>query len=364
MDRSMPIQSTIHSGNFSRGGLLHQHPSGGFSLLELIVAVAVLALLMVLLGAVSQGTMQTVHRASGKINVYASARTIFDIMNTKLSLATLNTYFDYYDSTGQTRTASNQSNFVPTSYGRASSLQFLIQQNVQNNSYGQEVYFQCPVSYSNQSNYQSTAGLLNACGYYIQYGSNQTLLPSIISMSNSKWRYRLIQAIEPTESLQIYPNAYNDAATGWIRNIANTGLPTTQAKYALPLADNVIAMIVWPKLPAGLDSTGTTLTSNYLYDSQLNVAPVNGTQPKTANQLPPILQITLIVIDETSATRLDTHSATPPSAIENALQGSTFTSVTDYQNDLTRVTQKLIESHIDYRVINTSLVLRESKWSQ
>ena len=346
----------------------------GFTLVEMLVAMAVLILLLSIIAAVTQGTALAVHRTTGKLSTYAAARSAFDTMNEKLAQATLNTYLDYYDANGKLQVSGTT--FVPAMYGRVSNLQFIVKQNSNpvaafnaigsagSPSYGQEVYFQCPVAYSNTSAYQSTQGLLNACGYYVQYGDDTNFRPSMVG--GSRWRYRLIQAIEPTETLQVFQYAIADVTT-WTANIANTGPAATPAPDAIPLADNVIAMVVWPRLPVGQDPAGTNLAPSYIYDSQANTAPVLtkgvGVQPITADQLPPILQVTMVVIDEASAARIDTKSSTPPAAIENALQGK-FINVNNYGSDLAAVESTLAGSHIGFEVLNTSVVSRESKWSQ
>jgi uncharacterized protein (TIGR02599 family) len=131
-----------------------------------------------------------------------------------------------------------------------------------------------------------------------------------------------------------------------------------------PLAENVIALIVWPRLSDVDDPTGTKLSSDYQYDSQKNA--LTTPQPLTANQLPPTLQVTLIVISEASAVRLDTGSATPPTVIENALKNGTqsrFTDPTQYNTDLNAVSSALAASHISFDILSTSIPMKESKWS-
>jgi uncharacterized protein (TIGR02599 family) len=346
----------------------------GFTLIEMLVAMTVLIILLSIIAAVTQGTALAVHRTSGKLSTYAAARSAFDTMNEKLAQATLDTYLDYYDANGKLQITGTT--FVPAMYGRVSNLQFIVKQNsnpvaafnavgsASSPSYGQEVYFQCPAAYSNTSAYQSTQGLLNACGYYVQYCNDTSFRPSMVG--GSRWRYRLIQAIEPTETLQVCQYAIADTTT-WTANIANTGPAATPAPNAIPLADNVVAMVIWPRLPTGQDPVGTNLAPSYIYDSQANSAPVLtkgvGVQPATVDQLPPLLQVTMVVIDEASAARIDTKSSTPPPAIENALQGK-FINANNYGSDLASVESSLSGSHVGFEVLNTSVVSRESKWSQ
>jgi uncharacterized protein (TIGR02599 family) len=335
-----------------------------FTLLEVLVACTVLVLLLAMLAAVMQTTTKTVLQASNRLSTYATARSAFDTMNQKLSQATLNTYWDYYNAATppQRRSAANAATFAPAAYGRASDLQFVVRQNTQNSGYGGEIYFQSPEAFSADSSYQSTRGLLNACGYYVQFCSSAAFSPSIFG-ANPSYRYRLMQGMEPTESLSIYPNASSDAVS-WITTIKNSGL-NAPSSSVLPLADNVICAVFWPLLPAGQDTTGngTALTTDYTYDSQVPITTLSP-QPVQSDTLPPTIQVTMVVIDEASATRIDS-GATPPSVIQNALaqNGGLFKKASSYASDLGLLQGALNAAHIGFEVLTTTVVLRESKWS-
>jgi len=139
---------------------------------------------------------------------------------------------------------------------------------------------------------------------------------------------------------------------------------------AWPLVDIVIALIVWPGLSALQDSLGTPLSTNYQYDSRTQ-PPASGPLPIQYAQAPPVVQLTVIVIDEASATRLDTGIGAEPMTISSILQSqnpatgqSLFSVVANYQSDLNLVASKLSTAHINYQVLSNMVSLRESKWSQ
>lgn len=357
----------------------------GFTLVETLVAVSALVLMLALMLSITTYVSKTVIAVSSKIDAYAAARAAFDLMGQKLSQATLNTYWDY------------DNPLTPTTYLRQSDLEFLVRQNVQYSGYGQEVYFQTPADYSSDTSIRSTDGLLNACGYFIQYGSSQGFQPGLLPTATyNRYRFRLMQGLEATENFAVYSSwptvpANGSAASAWttywtgtwtnywsqlswIANISNQGTGALNATDVEPLADNVIALVVWPRLSTVDDALGTKLAQNpasptYVYDSQYKAFPTTGTQPLWANQMPPTVQLTLITISEASAARIDTKSATPPSVITTALgtNASTgagvFTNPLNYQSDLTYVSQQLAQNHIDFRILNTSVAMRESKWS-
>ncbi len=354
----------------------------GFTLIEMLVAITVLVILLAILFSITNTVAKTVVNTSVKLDTFAAARTAFDLMSQKLSQATLNTYWDY-DNPVQ-----------PQTYYRQSDLQFIVKANVQNNTggatsgYGQEVYFTTPATYSASASIRSTDGLLNACGYFVSYGPETSFRPPTLA-ATPRYRYRLMQGLEPTENLAVYSNwpatptgtqtwtsywsgswATFWANQAWINTINNlsTGLPNTNDT---PVANNIIALIVWPHLsvvddpPNSSGMDGGKLTNKlYAYDSQANALTlVSGVQPLTANQLPPTVQLTMIAISEASASRLN-MTATAPTVIESALKGKfVVATYTQYQADLASVTTSLAANHIAFEILNTSVTMKESKWS-
>jgi len=367
----------------------HPREKVGFTLVEILVAITVLVILLALLLAITSTVSKTVLYTSAKIDAFAAGRAGFDLMNQKLSQATLNTYWDYDNPVS------------PQRYYRQSDMQFLVRQNTQASGYGQEVYFATPSIYSANSSLRSTDGLLNACSFYVEFVSDKGFRPSVFPTSNqpTHYRYRLMQGLEPTENFSMYANwpsppAANATAAAWttywttnsngnwpyfwsssnpnfwintVKNlgVAGSGTGSTLNSSVTPLADNVIALVVWPRLNLVDDSDGTKLTTNYTYDSQAGAIPSGGAaQPLTANQLPPTIQVTMIVINAASATRLDNGSGTPPTVIENALSGKfTKSDATDYAADINAVSTALASANIGFEVLNTTITMKESKWS-
>lgn len=420
--------------------------------MEMLAAIAVLLIILGIIGAATNGARTTISRSTNEIGAFAIARSSFEAMTQKLSQATLNTYWDYYAANGWSRgsyagaDAANGtttiSGFVPATYGRASDLHFFIRQNTQQYFNGQEVYFQTPVAYSNKSGtaaaYRDTQGLLNNCSFFVEYCPDSTFRPTTIGASAPvKWRYRLMAGLESTEYFQTYKNvalwqasqksplgqsqpsstAILTSSVGfpavwpsgtpvgwaWTQYIHNETGPTgpgtgpntgaiTSALNVTPIADNVIALIIWPRLPVREDPTGnlpTSLTKDYTYDSQadLNVLPTT-TSPQNPwdEQLPPVVQVTAVVIDEISAARLAATASgkNVPTNLKNAFlfagtdagySNSGYTASTkswlftistqdQYTKDLIALGNRLSQFKINYKVLNTFVVMRESKWSQ
>lgn len=319
----------------------------GFSVLELLVAMAVLSLLLIVLISITGQTTKTIKYVNSKIEAYAAARAAQDLVSQRLSQATLNTYWDYY-ANGARRNTSSPSNFKPDKFGRASDLHFVIRANAQTPAIsGQEIYFQTPEAFSDNNNYRSTQGLLNACGYFIRYGSDADFRPNIYDKA-PRYRYRLMQAIQPTENLD--PVSLVAGTPTWINSLQN---------QARPIADNIVAMVVWPRLSALEDPTGSKLAPQYSYNTKGGAYNL-----PTANQLPPTVELTFIVISEASAAKIDTKSQAQPVEISSVLTGKFIqASVNDCQRDLEAIEVAFQKSNIDYRIMSASIVLRESKWS-
>jgi len=361
----------------------------GFTLVEVLLAAVITVILVGILLRITTLATTTVSLSTQALTAFTSARAAFDVMTQNLSQATLNTYLDYYgDSTGTSpstrRTNTNLSAFFPVAYGRASDLQFLVRANKQQSYYGQEVYFQSPRAYSTDAALQSSTGLLNACGYYVFFGSNQLYEPTAVTSqiaagrTTERYRYRLMQGMEPTENFSVFPSTAVTGATtdqtSWLGNIQNP--PTQGSAYVSPLADNVIALVVWPRQSVNDDPAGMNLlpaSMAYSYDSQANVTPSGPaggpfTQVITADQLPPDVMVTMVVLDEASAARMEstmTGSSTgkPPQIIEAALAGR-FATANQYSNDLSNLATSLTNNHLNFQVFSTTVSMRECKWTQ
>ena len=298
----------------------------GFTVLEILVATAVLAILLVLILQVTSQTSQTLRQVTGQVDAFQSARAAFDDINRTLSQATLNTYWDYQ----------NDSSGNPTAYKRASDLHFVVKPAGDSEA---GLYFQAPLAISSNSTTE-VSGLLNAVGYWVEFGPDNWKPDGL---GENRSRFRLMQAVQNSEDLDTMRTT-NDS---WVADVRGQGRP---------LANNVIALVALPKWSAAEDSTGTDLnplSPNFSYDSR------NGTLEQLA-QLPPQVQVTMIAIDERDAVRL---GANLENKINTALKDK-FVLASSFDDDLNDVRNKLAEDNISNQVFSTSVPLRESKWSK
>ncbi len=311
-----------------------------FTVVEVMVASAVLVIILGLILNIISQTSTVTRRATDKISAFQGARAAFDLMTGLLGQATLNSYWDYDDPTR------------PTRYLRKSELHFLIGKAGVSpfpgtTGTGQAIVFQAPSGVTeDQPAYGGMEALLNAVGFYIEYG-NDSGLPSPFPTATPRYRYRLMQAIQPTEDLAVYNSSTGDS---WVSDLEN---------FAAPIADNIVFMVAWPRKAPADDVVGSKLSDNYSYDSRLDAT--SATQPETANQLPPLVQVTVVALDEASAARVCTGS-TPPSQVSRLTSGL-FSSSTysDFSDDLETLVRNLDDSGLTYKIFTTTLPIRESK---
>jgi uncharacterized protein (TIGR02599 family) len=246
--------------------------------------------------------------------------------------------------------------------------------------------------------------MMNTCGYYIEWNKDTSgsgglgIIPAFLPNATwtPRWRFRLMELIEPSDNLTIYndtspatPTTYTGFSTpasaswgytlkDWFRTpYANT------APYYRPIADNIILLAFLPMVspqsaqnpPGGApDGTSTDLMTNpstslsgssgYIYDT----APIQSgtTIPVSQNQLPPMVYVLMIAVDEKSFStyqlRRGNLSTIPPSTdigIDTS-SASSFLTISNYTNrqaDIATVTAALQAAHIKYRIYSSIVPL-------
>lgn len=311
-----------------------------------------------------------------KTEEYRDAGDAFNAMAARLSQATLNTYWDYVDSTNNTLTPANSTNFAPSAYTRLTELRFISGPGLAsvagaNSRPTHSVFFQAPLGYSTNSTAQGLENLLNTWGYYIEYGPDPRSYPAFVATPTGK-RFRLMEMMEPSDSLSLYKYTSGHATlqssspngTNWF-----TDPLTAVGSNAHVLAQNVIALVILPKLSPQEDSTGLALSPKYSYDSTTSgqAAGSGVALVDTKSQLPPIVQVSLVAISEESAIRMgDAGSATLLTKI-NGL----FSNATNLAPDLrappdgsaSSLESYLIQNKISYRIFTTDISIKAAKWS-
>ncbi len=355
-----------HLGNKSEVGKVRPEDKDAFTLLELIVSMGILAIMVSFLLIMVNQTQKTWKGTTGKVEQFRAARDAFDTMTRRISQATLGTYLDYDDPNN------------PTAYIRQSELRFLSgPMSGVNLPYlpfytpTMGIFFQAPNGFATNASNAPLQNALNTWGYYIEYGSDTNARPSYLSGTTPppRVRYRLMELMEPTENLSVYNYTATNRAyqgTDWITN--SLGLPETNRPSHV-LAENVIALILLPKHTPGdlarwgSSYTAASLSPNYVYSSATNLNSSTGdVRLNTRNQLPPVIQVTIVAVDEASAIRF-------PSVLANLGNdspqgyGDLFTNAANFDADLLTLQGMLATNKINFRVFTTDVMVKGAKWS-
>lgn len=377
----------------------------GFSMVELLVASGILSLIMVLTLQITSNTNSIWQRARSRIDTFQESRAAFESMTRNLSQAMLNPYWDYVDAEGKPRDP-GLTTFIPKDYVRQSELHFVsgaskdLLKNV-NGSNGQPlqsathcVFFQAPLGVSQPATTGTGAttalpSLLNVSGYFLEFGDDAKFRPRFLENSDRtplRNRFRLMETNQPSESLAVY-NWVSLASKAAVLNPAtlrkwfvdplnedatatSTTSPTSARRVKRALAENIVALIIQPKRSANDGAADAPeLAPKYAYDSRLyQTSPGNALAKLTRNQLPPLVQVTMVVIDETSAARMESRAPTPATPPDLGLadlftvsgRGAGFTS------DLATLEQTLNsdQHRATYRVFSTDVSILQAKWSE
>lgn len=355
--------------------------SVGFTLVEVMVSTAVLSILMVVMLTALDSIQGSWTRTKARVDQFRGARVAFEAITRSLSQATLNTYWDYYYPATQSNVPPQSASTVPAGYVRQSELQFWTGSasdlgtgdTAGANFPGQAVFFQAPLGQS--ETYRGLASLLNARGYYIQFGDNQSQRPDFLpdAVVPVKHRYHLMEYRPPAEAVTTNGQSlqgntvYSKRATWYHEDLANA---------SRLLADNILLLIISPQVPAESITDPAQrpwwIAPAYRYDSRdsnnatakidgITVDATNNIQQGTQHLLPPQLRVTMIAADESSVARwMDSQGQEPFDLQKEA--DAPFTDVALYDRDMQRVKDKLTSLHLNYRVFSSVISMRNASW--
>jgi len=318
----------------------------GFTLLEVLITLALLLVILVAL----MDFMTEIDQAwkSAAADPFAEAQNAFETVAQNLAAATLEPYQDYADANGNFRT---NAAFVPDHLARRSDLDFVCGPGAGANGLlaasgrtttGSGVFFLAPNGYTQTDAHTGMEHLLNAMGYLMEFGDDDTA-PGFILPQTHCWRWRLKQILQPSESLQIFATTTSSA---WIQQVVPPGSP-------LPvLAENVVTLIVLPERAA--NDSGPALAPAYSYDSR------DTTNLLTLHQVPPRLRLVLVAMDPISAQRLAAQNGSnPPQLVAATL----FQQAAQLDADLATLDNSLTAQKIDHRIFQREILLPSSAWS-
>lgn len=386
-------------------------PSAAFTLIELLTAMTVLLIMVLVMVGMTNQTNKIWRSSRARITAFQQARNAFERVTSTLSQATLTTYLDYYEAPPSVNSRSDvlrralrdfnndpqayslaAAAFKPATYDRASDLQFVCGQSevgvsplikprgvVSGTRPGHALFFEAPIGYVADPNagaasngFKNLNRVLNAVGYYVEFanGNDPKLkkVPAFIKNPVDNWRFRLMEFNQPSQYLSIYSSKVSYVNPGSWFALAVDPAVTPPLAPTFAVADNILALIVRPKVanPTPNAPLATEIAPNYAYDSKLYFTPVTSDIAKLSkNQLPPLVQVTLVAIDSDSADRLALqYGSSPPPLVEVSNQTGLFDDVLNYDRDLATLQTTLQNRRITYRTFVTDVSLPGAKWSE
>jgi len=374
-----------------------------FSLIELMVSVAVLSLLMVLVFQMLDETQKTWSRAKGMISSFKDARDGFEAMNRNVSQATLNTYIGY-DVSGTSS--------IPKKFARKSELHFvcgpsskLLESAEGRKRLTHAIFFQAPLGYQTFQRTRSTNkkdefgeldSLLNGWGYYVEYSSDRNDRPQFLNTLGppvaERFRFRLMEFRQPAEATTIYQYKLEDNRPTqdekiweWFRSrkfgIEHPANNDPQGavgdiRTTRPLADNIIALIISPRLAENDIATSEDNTSDFRFKEPTDIAPdyvydsrrfhyENDDRAKySRHQVPPVLRVTMVAIDEVDAVRYAAQNPGDSLPKYAPSEDDWFSDVRNYGRDLEKLGEGLNAVGIRFRVFTSNIRMREGNFQR
>jgi len=291
-------------------------------------------------------------------------------MTKRLSTCEINPYYDFqYPGTPPDTSA------VPTRYDLESDLHFVSGPATEDsralltsggNHPSHAVFFHGTYGLTETAEWNELGGLLNSWGYYLEFGDDDSSRASFLksaSTSPPRFRFRLKELQIPTEQLRTYAARLDEQTNSaglyaWFRG-------AVAADEGRTLAENVIAMVISPLLSSpdsNIYEKETDLAPDYFYDSRAyqHAAASADLMRRTRHQLPPLIRVTLVAVDEASAQKLaDRNGSKMPELYDAGL----FRNALRYEDDLKELEVRLSNEGMRYRVFSTTIKLRNSKWN-
>ncbi|MEM7010161.1 MAG: Verru_Chthon cassette protein C [Verrucomicrobiota bacterium] len=351
-----------------------------FSMIELMLAMTILAAMLLMFVGVLDQTQKSWDYAQGQISQFREARVAFDIMTKNLSQATLNAYYDMVD-----LEPPPDGDGVPERFEITSELHFKVfnadELTVSGHKPGHALFFQAPLGVTGNRDYYILNNLLNARAYYVAFNSDREFRPPFLTQYDTpeRLRYRLMEWIPPTERNMIYVDGAketddpdfdpkNPKFNEWFRDASNI------TEFSRPLAENVVALIISPREPV-TDALAAANPARAERESFQRIAPKyefdseKPEDPRFRHLLPPLVKVTMVAIDETTAIRYEDSGGGGSSPYMQTHLNGKFESALNYQTDLDDLMDAFHSDderdglEVRYKIFSTNIAIMGSKWS-
>lgn len=312
--------------------------AGGFTLVEILVAVVLLMLIMLVAGGMVETASDLWLKQRAKAEEFEGTNAAHEALTRSLAQATLNTHWGY----------KMNASFHPVAFRPESELHFVMGRSVAlfggnaTQFPGMAVFFQAPEGRTASRDLRQLQLLLNEQGFFTRFGDAPDVPPILQSVLPPRYRFRLMEWRAPAEDLQVYGST---AGTDWFLN---------RSDDESVIAENIVALVLMAEYP---EADGTSSRS-FLYDSR------DETAAQRLNQLPPKIRVLMLAISEVSARLLaDKYGTAPPPLPPRDdlfVNPEEFeTDITEWETDLRSVTPS-----VNYLFYNSIVHIQSAKWNR
>jgi uncharacterized protein (TIGR02599 family) len=372
-----------------------RRPRGAFTLLELMLAITIFAMIGVVITNAISGTQTAWTKAHATAREFREARNALDTLSRNLAKAELNQEWVTED------VGAPLPSFTPERWVRDSDLHFVCGPAnklipLVSNATSHAAFFQLPAGFTGaravsavesattEPVYDTLYGALNGWGYYVEFGEDPRTLPDYLQnrpgtgSSGKKQRFRLIEFRQPCHEmtlfrmdsggteplLKTYTN--QEQLYDWFREpIKNSINGKPEDRRVTVIAENILALVITPYQPP-LDSpsvaaSGTyALAPQYLFDSRrFQWQPTDPLALATRHTLPPTLRLTVIAMDEARwESFTDVESVRNGLGLRDAVSGL-FADPARYEEDLKTIEKALEERRIGFRILTSNITLSD-----
>lgn len=351
----MICRDNVHSRAVSTAS-----PLKAFTLVEVMVSVAILAILMLVTAQLISMSQRAWTRSSARLSQFREVRMAFDLLTRNLSQATLGSYWM------DERQVANDPTSPAEKYVRKSELQFICGKastllggsGAQGVTEGHAVFFQAPLGIVGDPENSGLANLLCARGYFVQYGSDANWRPPFLSnyQTEEKVRFRLMEYAPVAEQNDVY----SVKAGEWFKDAGKEiqkSETATNRSFTRPIADNIVLLAISPRTRIGAgNKDDVSIASKYGYDSTVLDNAFSAAYPGpqgSQNLLPPLLKVVMVAIDEQTADRLGNDQ-------QALVGGISLTSASQLEDDIKSLEQTLLNAKANYRIFSTTISLNDS----
>ncbi|WP_232289528.1 hypothetical protein [Verrucomicrobium spinosum] len=137
------------------------------------------------------------------------------------------------------------------------------------------------------------------------------------------------------------------------------------AESSQPLAENILAVIVQPVWPLQSADTGadSSPAPKYIYDTRRHQWPdTTVLVEKSRHQLPPVLRLTLIALDEKDWSNLNEPAWDALAGkLQDLVNKTLFANAADYEEDVKKLVGALVERKLGFRIFSTAVQIPAAK---